>query len=95
VVVLPYRSATQSGIAQIAYRFQRPVIASSVGGLPECIDDGRTGILVSPRDPEALGRAICRYFDEGLESRLVDGIRQDQGRFSWDRVIEAIEELCR
>ena len=94
VVVLPYRRATQSGIVQIAYHFQRPVIATSVGGLPECIDNERTGLLVPPRDPESLARAIDRYYDEGLETQLVEGIRQDRGRFSWDRVIETIEALC-
>ena len=93
VVVLPYLTATQSGVAQIAFRFQRPVIATSVGGLPESIDDGRTGLLVPPRNPRALARAIDRYFDEALESRLVEGIRQDKGRFSWERVIGTIEEL--
>lgn len=93
VVVLPYRSATQSGIAQIAYRFGRPVIATSVGGLPESIDDGRTGLLVPARDLQALAQAIDRYFDESMEQRLAAAIREDAGRFSWDRVIEAIESL--
>ena len=93
VVALPYRSATQSGIAQIAFRFERPVIATSVGGLPESIDDGRTGILVPPGDPNALARAIDRYFEEGLESGYSSAIREDAQRFSWDRVIEAIQTL--
>jgi len=93
-VVLPYRTATQSGIAQIAFRFGRPVIATSVGGLPESIDDGRTGLLVPPRNPEALAAAIDRYFDESLESQFSIEIERDAGRFSWDRVIEAIESLA-
>ena len=92
-VVLPYRMATQSGVAQIAFRFGRPVIATSVGGLPESIDDGRTGLLVPPQNPNALAAAIDRYFDESLESRFSAEIRRDAGRFSWDRVIEAIESL--
>jgi len=93
VVVLPYRSASQSGVAQIAYRFGRPVIATSVGGLPESIDGGRTGLLVPPADPRALAQAIDRYFDESLEPRFAAAIRENAGRFSWDRVIEAIESL--
>lgn len=92
-VVLPYRSATQSGIAQIAFRFGRPVIATAVGGLPESIDDGRTGLLVPPHDPQALAKAIDRYFDESLESQFANAIQENKGRFSWDRVIEAIESL--
>ena len=93
VVVLPYRSATQSGIAQMAFRFGRPVISTSVGGLPESIDDGRTGILVPPNDPAALAKAIGQYYDESLEARFAAGIRADEGRFSWDRVVETIEAL--
>lgn len=93
VVILPYRSATQSGIVQIAFRFGRPVISTSVGGLPESLDDGRTGILVPPNDPAALAGAIDRYFDGSMEARLAAGIAADEGRFSWERVIETIEAL--
>ena len=93
VVILPYRSATQSGIVQMAFRFGRPVISTMVGGLPESIDDGRTGILVPPNDPAALAGAIDRYYDDSMEARLTAGIREDEGRFSWDRVIETIEAL--
>lgn len=93
VVVLPYRTATQSGIAQMAFRFERPVIATSVGGLPESIDDGRTGLLVRPNDPKALASAIDRYFEQGLEMPFSDAIREDEGRFSWDRVVQDMEIL--
>lgn len=92
-VVLPYRSATQSSIVQMAFRYGRPVIATTVGGLPESVDDGRTGLLVPPRDPHALAYAIDRFFDESLASKLEQGVREDKGRFSWDRVIEAVESL--
>ncbi|MGB9586857.1 MAG: glycosyltransferase [Armatimonadota bacterium] len=93
VVVLPYRSATQSGIIQIAFRFARPVIATTVGGLPESIDNNRTGLLVPPQNPVALAHAIDRYFSESLESKFCAEIRRQGSRFSWDRVIETIESL--
>jgi glycosyltransferase involved in cell wall biosynthesis len=93
LVVLPYRSATQSGVVQVACTFQRPVIATKVGGLPEAVDDGRTGILVTPDDPGALARAIRRFYSESLEGRFTAAIRADEGRFSWDRVIEVIETI--
>lgn len=93
VVVLPYRSATQSGVVQAAWTFERPVIATDVGGLPEAIDRERTGILVDPENPEQLARAIRRYYSESLEEKFAEAIRKDQGRFSWDRVIEKIETI--
>lgn len=56
-VILPYREASQSGIIPIAYSFQKPVIATDVGGLPEVVDHGQTGILAPPEDPETLAMA--------------------------------------
>jgi glycosyltransferase involved in cell wall biosynthesis len=58
VVVLPYIEGSQSGIIPIAYRFGKPVVSTTVGGLPDMVDHGRTGYLVPPRDPGALAEAI-------------------------------------
>jgi len=60
VVVLPYIDASQSGVIPIAYSFMKPVVATTVGGLPDMVDDGRTGYLVPPRDERALADAIVR-----------------------------------
>ena len=56
LVVLPYESATQSGIVQIAYGFEKPVVVTNVGGLPDVVNDGRTGYIVEPGNPKALAR---------------------------------------
>lgn len=93
VVVLPYRSATQSGIVQVAYQFDRPVIVTDVGGLAETVRDGETGLLVPPDDPEALAVAVGRYFHEGMEESMRGRIRMSKGDFSWDRMAEALELL--
>lgn len=60
VVVLPYIEATQSGVVPLAYTFGKPVVATTVGGLPETVYDGRTGFCVPPRDERALAQAIVR-----------------------------------
>jgi glycosyltransferase involved in cell wall biosynthesis len=57
VVVLPYVEATQSGVIPVAYSFGKPVVATTVGGLPSQVDHGETGFLVAPRDPDALAMA--------------------------------------
>jgi glycosyltransferase involved in cell wall biosynthesis len=77
VVVLPYADATQSGVATLAYRFGRPVVATSVRGLAEQVRDGVTGLLVPPRDPAALASALVRVLtDAELARRIAEGGRQ-------------------
>lgn len=95
LVVLPYESATQSGIVQIAYGFEKPVIVTNVGGLPEVVSDGRTGYVVEPRNPEELAEKIIQYFKEGMESAFRENIEQEAYRYSWERMVEVIEELYR
>jgi glycosyltransferase involved in cell wall biosynthesis len=94
VVVLPYRSATQSGIVQVAYQLERPVIATDVGGLSEMIRDGETGLLVPPGDVEALEAAVIRFLREGMGPAMEERVREEKKRFSWDRMAEAVEELA-
>ena len=60
MVVLPYTDATQSGVVPVAYNFQKPVVATEVGALPDCVRHGETGLLVPPKDPSALAEAILR-----------------------------------
>src|SRR5260221_973197 len=92
-VVLPYLSATQSGIAQIAYNFDKPVIATSVGGLAEVVVDGTTGSLVPPNDPDALASAIGKFYTEKQEERMTENVRTEKKKYSWKHFAETIEEL--
>jgi glycosyltransferase involved in cell wall biosynthesis len=92
-VVLPYLSATQSGIAQIAFNFDCPVIATDVGGLPEVVRDGETGLLLPPNDPAALARRILEYFTTVDRARLRSAVREEKGKYSWENLVNAIERL--
>ncbi len=94
VVVLPYHSATQSGIAQIAYNFGKPVIATNVGGLAETVVDGVSGIIVPAESPDALAGAIIDFYRKNLEPRLVEGVKKERGKYSWENLVGAIEELA-
>ncbi|MCD8037972.1 MAG: glycosyltransferase [Lachnospiraceae bacterium] len=91
MVALPYESATQSGIVQIAYGFGKPVVVTSVGGLPDAVTDGRTGCVVAPRDDKALADAIVRYFEENKEPEFAKNIAAEAYRFSWERMGEVVE----
>lgn len=93
VVVQPYVSATQSGVAQIAFQFDRPLIVTDVGGLAEIVPHERAGLVVPPEDPEALAAAIVRFFRERMAEPLTAGVRAEKPRYSWDRLYEALEAM--
>lgn len=93
VVVLPYESATQSGIVQIAYGFEKPVIATNVGGLPDVVWNGKTGLLVETQNSEALGHAIEEFFTKYTKTDFAGNIRHEEKRYSWDRMREVVETL--
>ena len=94
VVVQPYVTATQSGVAGIAYHFGRPVVTTDVGGLAETVPDGVAGLVVPPENPRALADAVVRFFEEpGLATRLEAGVAAEREKYSWDRMYEVIEEM--
>jgi glycosyltransferase involved in cell wall biosynthesis len=93
LVVLPYVSATQSGIVQIAIAFDRPAVVTDVGGLPEAIVPERTGFVVPPRDPAALAAAMARFFEEGWAARMAPHFAAEKRRFSWSAMADAVEGL--
>lgn len=91
LVVLPYESATQSGIVQIAYGFEKPVVVTNVGGLPDVITDGKTGYVVEEKNPKKLAEAIIDFYEKDREKEFIEGVRKEAERFSWDRMRETIE----
>ena len=84
VVVLPYRSATQSGVTHVAYALGVPVITTDVGGLAETVVPGDTGLVVPPEDPPALAEAIVKFFEAALAPRLRAGVERVRGEHSWE-----------
>ncbi len=93
LVVLPYESATQSAVAQIAYGFEKPVIVTNVGGLPEVVRDGKTGYVVEPKNPAAIAEAVIRYFRENREAEFSAHVREEADRYSWERMNEVVCRL--
>ncbi len=92
VVVQPYKSATQSGITQMAYHFEKPMIVTNVGGLPEIVPNGRAGWTVNPDEAE-IAEAIIKFYDEEKEQFFVDEVRKLKHQFSWGNMVKGIEDL--
>ena len=93
LVVLPYISATQSGIVQIAYGFEKPVVVTDVGGLPEVVRDKETGYIVPNRDVDAIAESVVHFFNEGSSIDWQGNIRKCVAEFSWDVMVERIDGL--
>ncbi len=93
LVVLPYISATQSGIAQIAYGFEKPVIVTDVGGLPDVVEDGKTGYVVESQNEAAIADAVMKFYENQSEIDWEQNIRNAAGEFSWETMVSRIENL--
>jgi D-inositol-3-phosphate glycosyltransferase len=92
LVVLPYLSATQSGIAQVAYHFEKPMLVTDVGGLSEIVPHGRVG-YVCRKDAEEIAGAIADFFDNKRSAGFTANIKAEKERFSWKAMINGIEDI--
>lgn len=94
VVVLPYIDATQSGVIPVAYGFKKPVVVTDVGSLPEIVDNGKTGFIVKPKDPEELSKAIISILEnKNLKREMGDNAyKKLKNELSWEIVGE--KSIC-
>jgi glycosyltransferase involved in cell wall biosynthesis len=92
LVVQPYKSATQSGVTQIAYYFEKPMLVTDVGGLKEIVRDGQCGYVVKP-EPGLISEAITDYFDNNRAEAFTIEVKKEKEKFSWDKMTEAIFEV--
>lgn len=92
VVVQPYLSATQSGISQIAYFFEKPMIVTDVGGLPEIVPNEKVG-YVCPVNAEAITNQILEIINPEVQEKMIAGIKEEKKKFEWSYFVNAIFEL--
>lgn len=93
-VVLPYRSATQSGVTQIAYQFSTPMVVTDVGGLKELVPDGRVGYLCQP-NPDSIAEKIEQMWEGDTLERFHANCLIERERFSWQEMCDRLLELYR
>jgi D-inositol-3-phosphate glycosyltransferase len=92
LVVQPYKSATQSGVTQIAFHYGKPMLVTDVGGLREIVADGVCGYVVPPQ-PEDIAEAIFDYFENSRLERFTEGVISEKEKFSWDKMTASIIEV--
>lgn len=93
LVILPYISATQSGIIQAAYNFDKPVIATDVGGLSEVIIDNKTGYIVQPENGDAISDAVLKFYNENKEAEFTENVKEEKRKYTWEEFVRNTEEL--
>lgn len=92
LVVQPYKSATQSGVTQVAYHFGTPMVVTNVGGLPEIVPDDKVGYVVEV-DPAAIATAIGDFYEKNRAAEFRANIAVEKERFSWSALTETFTRL--
>ncbi|MEM9921400.1 MAG: glycosyltransferase [Bacteroidota bacterium] len=92
LLVQPYKTATQSGVTQIAYHFDKPMIVTDVGGLGKMCPDEVVGYTVAP-EPKAIAEAILRFFKQTDREKMMANIREEKKKYSWEILTKAILQL--
>ena len=91
LVIQPYKNATQSGVTPVAYHFEKPMVVTNVGGLPDQVPDGRAGLVAEP-NAESLAEKIIQYFEKG-EDYFIPMLLEEKKKFSWSNMTKSILEL--
>ena len=94
LIVQPYRNATQSGVTQIAYHFEKPMLVTNVGGLEEIVPNKVAGYVCNP-DSTEIAEAINDFYINNREQLYIEGVKNEKAKYSWDRMIKNIFQLYR
>lgn len=93
MVVQPYRNATQSGVTQIAYHFERPMLVTNVGGLSEIIPNNKVGFVVQP-NATSIADALVEFYSKNLEQQFAQNAAEEKKRFSWKSFVDGVLSLA-
>lgn len=92
IVVLPYESATQSGVIQASFGFEKPVLATNVGGLPDVVDNMKTGYIVESKRPNLIASAVIDFFENNRAEEFKQNVIDSAYKFSWERMEKCLLE---
>ena len=92
IVAQPYKTATQSGVTQIAFHFEKPMLVTNVGGLPEIVPDGKIGYVTEP-DAKQIADALYRFFQEQKQEEFERNVAEEKKKYAWSRFVEVMGEV--
>ncbi|MCB0715747.1 MAG: glycosyltransferase family 4 protein [Chitinophagaceae bacterium] len=92
VVVQPYKNATQSGVTPLAYHFEKPMIVTNVGGLPDMVPHEKSGLVVEP-NAKSIADGILHFYELG-EAFFIPHLRVEKQKYSWETLVKAIHQLA-
>lgn len=91
IIVQPYKSATQSGVTQIAYHFEKPMIVTNVGGLAEIVPNGKAGYVVEP-DEKEIADAIVDFFGNNRQEEFREGLLFEKKKYEWSNMTKSVRK---
>ncbi len=92
IIVQPYRNATQSGVTQIAYHFDKPMLVTDVGGLKEIVPHNKVGYVVPPEADE-VANALIDFYQNNRATDFINGVKEEKKKYSWQKMVDTINTL--
>lgn len=89
VTVQPYKDATQSGVTQVAYFYNKPMIVTNIGGLPELVPNNQAGFVID-KNPEEIAKAIEKFYSENWADRMGSFVKNEKEKYSWEKMIASL-----
>jgi glycosyltransferase involved in cell wall biosynthesis len=89
VTVQPYKDATQSGVTQVAYFYNKPMIVTNIGGLPELVPNNQAGFVID-KNPEDIAKAIEKFYSENWADRMGSFVKNEKEKYSWEKMIASL-----
>jgi glycosyltransferase involved in cell wall biosynthesis len=92
-IIQPYRNATQSGVTPLAYHFEKPMLVTNVGGLPDLVPDAKVGLVCEP-NPQSIAEHIIKLYELG-EDYFLEHLRKEKKKYSWSVLVNTIKDLAK
>lgn len=92
IIVQPYKHATQSGVTQIAYHFEKPMLVTDVGGLKEIVPHNKVGYVTNPNEKE-VAEALVDFYENNRSGEFINGVKEEKQKYTWQKMIDNIYNL--